>query len=100
VLGAILTYNLGVGGGAADAGRGAAMLLAYAGGLAVPFVLAAVALERFLGAFARARRHLALASRVSGGLLVAVGVLMITGGLTRMATALQAWTPDVILRRI
>ncbi len=96
VLGAILTYNLG----SSDAARGALMLFAYALGLAVPFVLAAVALERFLAAFARARRHVALASRASGALLVAVGVLMVTGGLTRMATALQAWTPAVILDRI
>jgi cytochrome c-type biogenesis protein len=99
VLGAILTYNMGAG-GSAEAGRGAAMLLAYAGGLAVPFVLAAVALERFLAVFARARRHLALATRVSGGLLVVVGVLMLTGELTRMATVLQAWTPEAVLRRI
>lgn len=101
VLGAILTYNLGVGGGGGgDAGRGAAMLLAYAGGLAVPFVLAAVALERFLAVFARARRHVALASRLSGALLVAVGVLMATGGMTRMASSLQAWTPAAIRTRI
>ena len=96
VLGAILTYNFG----AADVGRGAMMLLAYALGLAVPFVLAAVALERFLAAFARARRHLALASRASGALMVVVGVLMITGGMGRMASALQAWTPAAIRTRI
>lgn len=96
VYGAILTYNLGAD---ADAARGATLLLAYALGLAVPFLLAAVALERFLGAFARVKRHLALASRVSGALLVGVGLLMLTGGFARMAPTLQSWTPDVILRR-
>jgi cytochrome c-type biogenesis protein len=76
------------------------MLLAYALGLAVPFVLAAVALERFLTVFARFRRHLGVASRAAGGLLVVVGVLMITGDIARMATALQAFTPDFVRTRI
>ena len=96
VLGALLTYNLG----ADDVGRGALMLLAYALGLAVPFVLAAVALERFLTVFARFRRHLGVASRAAGGLLVVVGVLMITGDIARMASALQPFTPDFVRTRI
>jgi cytochrome c-type biogenesis protein len=96
VLGAILTYNLGTD----DVGRGALMLLAYALGLAVPFVGAAIALERFLTVFARFRRHLGTASRVAGALLIVVGVLMITGDVTRMSTALQAWTPEFVLKRI
>ena len=96
VLGAILTYNLG----AADVGRGALMLLAYALGLAVPFVLAAVALERFLTVFARFRRHLGVASRAAGGMLIVVGVLMITGDIARMANALQAFTPEFVRTRI
>lgn len=96
VLGAILTYNLGAG----DAGRGALMLLAYSAGLAVPFILAAVALERFLAVFARLRARLALVSRISGALLVAVGVLMLTGSIERMTAGLQAWTPEIVRTRI
>ncbi len=96
VLGAILTYNLG----SSDAARGALMLFAYALGLAVPFVLAAVALERFLALFARVRGYLGAVSRASGALLVAVGVLMITGDIGRMSSALQAWTPEFIRTRI
>jgi cytochrome c-type biogenesis protein len=96
ILGAILTYNLGT----PDVGRGALMLLAYALGLAVPFVLAAVALERFLTLFARFRRYLGVASRAAGAMLLVVGVLMITGDIGRMATALQAWTPAFIRTRI
>jgi cytochrome c-type biogenesis protein len=96
VLGAILTYNLG----SDDVARGALMLLAYALGLAVPFVLAAVALERFLTLFARFRRYLGVASRAAGALLVVVGVLMITGDVARMSSALQAWTPEFVRTRI
>ncbi len=96
ILGAILTYNLG----AADAGRGTLLLVAYSLGLAVPFILSALLLERFLAFFARIRSRLLLLSRASGVLLVAVGLLMITDQFTRLATHLQAATPEFIRTRI
>ena len=47
ILGAILTYTASE----ADLGRGLVLLFAYSMGLAIPFLLAAVAVERFLGFF-------------------------------------------------
>lgn len=96
VLGAILTYNVTT----PDYGRGVLLLLAYGLGLAVPFVLAALALERFLAVFARMRSRLGLLTRFSGAMLIAVGVLMMTGTVSRLATTLQAWTPAVLRSRI
>jgi cytochrome c-type biogenesis protein len=96
ILGAILTYNLS----AADTGRGTALLAAYSLGLAVPFVLAAIAIPQFLAAFRRIRAHLGTLSRVSGVLLVAVGVLMLTSYFTALSSVLQQWTPDAIRSRI
>ena len=96
ILGAILTYNLS----APDLGRGTALLAAYSLGLALPFLLAAVALQRFLGVFARIRGRLLLLSRASGVLLVIVGVMMLTNQFTWLATRLQALTPDFIRDRI
>lgn len=96
ILGAILTYNMS----SPDLARGTALLLAYSLGLAVPFVLAAVALQRFLGFFSRIRARLQLLSRASGALLVVVGILMLTNQFTRLATRLQALTPDAIYNRI
>jgi len=71
--------------------RGAFLSFVYALGLGVPFVLAGVAYERALGAFAWVRAHYALVMRVGGGLLVAVGVLMVTGLYGDLAADLQVW---------
>lgn len=96
ILGAILTYNLSE----TDVGRGTALLAAYSLGLAVPFVLSAVAVPQFLALFQRLRSRIALVSRVSGVLLVAVGVLMLTNTMTSITSALQRFTPDAIRARI
>jgi cytochrome c-type biogenesis protein len=96
ILGAILTYNLST----PEIGRGTALLGAYSLGLAVPFVLAAVAIPQFLAVFRRVRSRLGLLSRISGGLLVAVGLLMITDYFTALTSVLQSWTPAFIFDRI
>jgi cytochrome c-type biogenesis protein len=96
ILGAILTYNLSE----PDIGRGTALLATYSLGLAVPFVLAAIAVPQFLALFQRMRTRIALVSRASGLLLVAVGVLMLTNSMTSLTSALQRFTPDAIRSRI
>jgi cytochrome c-type biogenesis protein len=96
ILGAILTYNLA----SPDIGRGTALLGAYSLGLAVPFILAAVAIPQFFSFFQRIRTHLLLLSRVAGVLLVIVGILMVTDYFTVIASRLQAFTPDFIRDRI
>ena len=96
ILGAILTYNLA----SPDLGRGTALLGMYSLGLAVPFVLAAVAIPQFLTVFQRIRKHLLLLSRVAGVLLVVVGLLMVTDYFTAIASRLSNLTPDFIRDRI
>jgi cytochrome c-type biogenesis protein len=96
ILGAILTYNLTN----ADVGRGVALLLAYSLGLAVPFLIAALAVPQFLAFFARIRTRLLWLSRVSGAVLVVVGLLMATNYFTILASYLQALTPEFIRSRI
>jgi cytochrome c-type biogenesis protein len=96
ILGAVLTYNLSV----PEMGRGTALLVAYSLGLAVPFVLAAVAIPQFLALFRRVRSQLGLLSRISGLLLVGVGLLMLTNYFTAITSVLQTWTPDAIRSRI
>jgi cytochrome c-type biogenesis protein len=76
--------------------RGMLLLGVYSAGLAVPFLIAAVAVESFLDWFQRFRRFLPWVMRVSGALLVLVGLLMATGQFTRLAGWLQALTPDAI----
>ena len=63
----------------ASAGRGALLTFAYCLGLGVPFLLAAVAFRRALGAFAVVKRHYGVVLRLGGGLLVVIGVLLVSG---------------------
>ena len=84
----------------ADLGRGLLLLTAYSLGLAIPFLAAALAVNHFVTAFARFRRHLAWVSRVSGVLLIAVGLLLVTNYFSILASYLQALTPEAIKSRI
>lgn len=96
ILGAILAFTAS----AADLRHGLVLLGAYSLGLAIPFVASALAVERFIGAFTRIRTHLAWVSRASGGLLVCVGLLMMTTWFTRIAGALQGMTPEALRGRL
>lgn len=96
ILGAILTYTAA----SADLARGLPLLLAYSLGLAIPFLLAAVAVERFLETVTRLRPHLARISQVSGALLVLVGALMMLDMFTVLGVYLQDITPEALRRRL
>ena len=94
ILGAILTLTASEG----DLSRGMALLTAYSAGLAIPFVLAAFALDAFLDWFKGFRRHLGTVKVVSGILLIAVGILLVAGDFTRLATWLRDLTPESLRR--
>jgi cytochrome c-type biogenesis protein len=96
VLGAILSLAAT----ADSVSRGMLLLGVYSAGLAVPFLLAAVAVESFLEWFQRFRRFLPWVMRVSGALLIFVGILMATGQFTRLAGWLQGLTPALLRERI
>lgn len=73
-LGVILTlaYN-------ETGSRGGVLLAFYSLGLGIPFILAALAWRRALSAFAWVRSHQVWVMRIGGGLLIAIGVLLLTG---------------------
>jgi cytochrome c-type biogenesis protein len=96
ILGAILTYTAA----AADLSTGLPLLLAYSFGLALPFLLAAVAVERFLTTLRKMRPFLARVSQVSGVLLIVVGVMMMLDYFTTIGVYLQAITPEAIRNRL
>lgn len=79
---------------------GVRLLGVYSAGLAVPFLLATLALDRFLGAFKRFRRWLPWVNRVSGALLLAMGILLVTGSFTLLAGYLIRFTPDFLLQHL
>src|SRR5215472_11373719 len=59
--------------------RGAILAFVYGLGLGIPFLIFALAFERGVGAFGFARRHARAISLVGGAMLVAVGILEVTG---------------------
>ncbi len=63
----------------ASAGRGALLSFAYCLGLGIPFIAAALAYRRMLGTVGWIRRHQQWVTRLGGLMLIAVGVLLVTG---------------------
>ncbi len=59
--------------------EGMGMLLCYAMGLGVPFLISAVLIDKLKSTFNWIKSHYAVINRISGGLLVIIGVLMATG---------------------
>src|SRR5256886_16542872 len=80
--------------------RGAGLLTVYALGLAVPFLLAAVALDRFLVWFQRFRPYLVWVERIAGILLILLGLLLLTDRFTLLASWLQGLTPEFLKSRL
>ncbi|MFD9727689.1 cytochrome c biogenesis CcdA family protein [Streptomyces sp. NPDC059072] len=78
----------------ASAARGALLMAAYCLGLGLPFVLAALAFRRALGAFGLVKRHYQWVLRLGGGMLVLVGVLLATGVWNDLVYRLQLWSAD------
>jgi cytochrome c-type biogenesis protein len=96
VLGGILTLA----GASGTLLEGVTMLAVYSAGLAIPFLVAALALEPFLRMSRRVRRWLPWVERAAGGLLLIAGVLMVTGTYTRLNTWLLRFTPEWLYSRL
>ena len=95
-LGAILTYGM-----TQDTmWAGVGLLTVYSLGLAVPFLLASLALDWFLQTFQRFRTWIPIVEKASGVLLIILGILLLTGQFTMLAAWLNRYTPTWILERI
>lgn len=68
---------------------GMAMLLAYSLGLGVPFLLSAVLIDQLKGTFNWVKSHYTLINRISGSLLILVGIAMATGLLDKLLRVLS-----------
>ena len=80
-LGAILTLAATE----ASVSKGTFLLGVYAAGLGIPFLLAALFMSRAIGLMNRLKRHMLTIERVMGGLLIAVGLALVTGAFTRFS---------------
>lgn len=74
-----------------SAGRGAFLLAVYSAGLAIPFLLTAVAFTRMTTAFDVVKRHYMVIMAAGGLILIVMGVLIWTGELFRLNSEAQQW---------
>ena len=84
-VGPVLTAILLVAGAEESAGRGAALLLAYALGIGIPFLLAAAFAGPFLAWMKRFRGHLGRIEQAMGALLVLTGVLFLSNAMPTLS---------------
>ncbi|MEU6216605.1 cytochrome c biogenesis protein CcdA [Streptomyces sp. NPDC047022] len=75
-----------------DTGRGAILMVAYCVGLGVPFVLAAVAFRKALGAFGWVKRHYVWVIRIGGTMMIVTGLLLLTGAWDSIMQDLRTWS--------
>jgi len=84
ILGAILL----IAGSQETVFKGISLLAVYSLGLAVPFLLTSLGVNRFLAFYSKFRRHLHTVEVISGVLLIAFGLLIATGNFTRLSSYL------------
>jgi cytochrome c-type biogenesis protein len=96
VLGGILTLAAT----RSSMGEGMGLLAVYSAGLAIPFLLSTLLIQRFLSAFRRMRGWLPWINRISGAMLLVLGVLMLTGQFTLLTAQLARWTPEWLSTRL
>jgi cytochrome c-type biogenesis protein len=92
-IGPILAGILAIAGAQETIGQGVQLLAVYSAGLGIPFLMTALAIDRFFAAFAKIRRHYRAIEFVSGGLLVAIGLLIFTDRFTVIARVLTPYLP-------
>jgi cytochrome c-type biogenesis protein len=88
-VGPVLTVILTFAAGQDSITKGVALLAIYSMGLAVPFLLTALLLERFLKFYSRFRAHMHAIEVASGALLIALGVLLVIGRFTIISNYLS-----------
>jgi cytochrome c-type biogenesis protein len=99
-IGPTLAAVLTLGSTSGTALRGGLLAFVYAIGLGIPFLIVAFAFQRGVNVFGFARRHARLITRIGGVLLIAVGVLEVSGAWASAVTWLQlhwlnGYTPPI-----
>jgi cytochrome c-type biogenesis protein len=90
-IGPTLGAILGAAALADSVGRGAFLLAVYSAGLAIPFLLTAVAFSQMTSAFSVVKRHYQAIVAVGGVILIAMGFLILSGEMSRLNIEAQNW---------
>jgi cytochrome c-type biogenesis protein len=93
-IGPTLGAILGAASLSGSAARGAFLLAVYSAGLAIPFLLTAVAFSRMTTAFAVVKRHYQAIVAVGGLILIAMGVLIWTGEINQLNIQVINWMEE------
>jgi cytochrome c-type biogenesis protein len=96
-VGPALSSILGLAATQDTVAKGGALLAVYSAGLAVPFLISAVAFNTATTAFTWLKRHYGLINGIAGVLLIAIGILVFTGELTRLNSEAQRLLDDLHL---
>ncbi len=99
-VGPILGSVLSLASAAGTARAGTLLLAAYSAGLAIPFFLSALAVDRFFSVFDRFRRFLPVVNAVAGAVLIAVGALLVTNYFSALAALANRLTPQWLINRL
>lgn len=78
-IGAFLGSALMLASSQGSTGKGIILLLCYSAGLGIPFLISAVLIQKLKDTFDWIKAHYGIINKVSGGMLIVVGVLMMTG---------------------
>jgi cytochrome c-type biogenesis protein len=93
-IGPTLGAILGAASLSGSAARGAFLLAVYSAGLAIPFILTAVAFSQMTTAFAVVKRHYQAIVAVGGLILIAMGVLIWTGEINQLNIQVINWMEE------
>ena len=91
-IGPPLAMILTIAGSGDTALQGMGLLVVYSAGLGIPFLLAGWSIEHFFEAFARIKHHFRKLEIASGGILMAVGLLLVTGQFSTLNRRFQFMT--------
>lgn len=86
-IGPILATILTLAASSSSASTGTMLLLVYSLGLAIPFIICAVAIDRVMFILKRLQKHMNLIEKISGGLLIGVGILLVSGSFSVLNSA-------------
>jgi cytochrome c-type biogenesis protein len=78
-----------------SAAHGALLLAFYSAGLAIPFLLIALAFERMAAALAVVKRHFPVVIAIGGAIMIALGVLILTGEFTVLNSKASQLTTEL-----
>lgn len=96
-IGPVLAAILAVAASEQTVAKGAGLLAVYSLGLGIPFIAAALALDAFLGLFARVRAYYGAIEKIMGAFLVLTGIAFLTGWITSLSFWLLEMFPALAM---